>query len=120
MGVLRAVGGAQDPSKGALSMLYAATVAPDADSGSYYGPYYMSSGISTNTGNTQKREALSDDLADPARCWQAYRGLVGVLGDLGHAVQALQQGGAEGAPEPKQAEQVDPVQAAVDTANAAS
>lgn len=119
MNVLRAVGGAQAPSSGALSMLYAATVAPDADSGSYYGPYYNSSGISINTGNTNKREALSGDLADPARCWHAYRGLLGVLGDLGHPVSnPLVQGGRF--LESKQAANINPVQAAVDTANAAS
>ncbi len=37
MKTLRALGGAQEPKEGALSMLYAATTAPDAETGSYYG-----------------------------------------------------------------------------------
>lgn len=115
MNTLKALGGAQDPAQGALSMLYAATTAPDAESGSYYGPYYLSSGISTNTGNTSKREALSEDLKDPARCWEAYRGLLDVLGELGHPVPNPLQEGLE----PKHdTGATDRMQAAVDTANA--
>ncbi len=58
----------------------------------------MSAGVSTNTGNTEKRQPLSPELEDAERCRATYKSLVGVLEQLtgAHVPNVLLQSGGAG------------------------